>query len=173
MSLDIALQRTCYACPEQYDAINEAGETVGYLRLRSGYFTVQLGGPQGREIYHARPEGDGIFTDEERQGYLDAAVEAIRVALAAPHTAPIPPLETEQQASELPGVRAVYAAFGANPGPGKMTPHNLRMLLDAVGAAGVKVGAYDVRILEWLAGFEPATCAVVAGLITRAAEGAR
>ena len=66
--------------------------------------------------------------------------------------APIPPLETQQQASELPAVRAVYEAFAADPGAGKMAAPNLRMLLDAVAAAGVKVGAYDVRILEWLAG---------------------
>ena len=35
------------------------------------------------------------------------------------------------------------------------------------------MGAYDRRILAWLAGFEPQTCAVVAGLITRANAGAR
>lgn len=80
-----------------------------------------------------------------------------------------PPIETERQARQLPAVRAVYAAFDADPGPGKMTAPNLRMLLDAVGAAGVRIGAYDVRILEWLAGYEPQTCAVLAGLITRAA----
>jgi hypothetical protein len=82
MGTDISLQRTCYACPEQYDAIDEAGEVVGYLRLRHGYFTVQMGGPDGPEVYSAQPEGDGIFTDEERQGYLDAATGAIRASLA-------------------------------------------------------------------------------------------
>ena len=30
------------------------------------------------------------------------------------------------------------------------------------------LGAYDRRILGWLARWEPTTCAVVAGLITRA-----
>ena len=87
--------------------------------------------------------------------------------------APIPPLETEQQAAELPQVRAVRDAWHADPGVGKMAPHNLRMMLAAVSAAGVPLGAYDVRILEWLAGFEPETCAVVASLIARAAEGRR
>jgi hypothetical protein len=80
------------------------------------------------------------------------------------------PYETEDHARETPEVRAVRAAFDADPGPGRMAPHNLRMLLDAVAAAGVQVGAYDVRILEWLAGWEPPTCAVIAGLITRAAS---
>jgi hypothetical protein len=32
----------------------------------------------------------------------------------------------------------------------------------------VQLGAYDQCILLWLAGWEPATCAVIAGLITRA-----
>jgi hypothetical protein len=35
---------------------------------------------------------------------------------------------------------------------------------------GVQLGAYDRRIIDWLANYEPATCAVVASLIARAAE---
>ncbi len=38
--------------------------------------------------------------------------------------------------------------------------------------AGVVPGAYDDRILRWVAGFEPQACAVVAGLITRAHQAA-
>jgi hypothetical protein len=34
----------------------------------------------------------------------------------------------------------------------------------------VELGAYDHRILVWLAGWEPTICAVIAGLITRARE---
>jgi hypothetical protein len=29
--------------------------------------------------------------------------------------------------------------------------------------AGVQLGAYDQRILLWLAGYEPSTCAAIAG----------
>jgi hypothetical protein len=83
---------------------------------------------------------------------------------------PAGPYETEREARETPAARAVYEAFDAGPGPGKMAPGNMKMMLDAVGAAGVQVGAYDVRILEWLAGYEPQMCAVIAGLITRAAS---
>jgi hypothetical protein len=87
---------------------------------------------------------------------------------------PIPPLDTEQQARELPAVRAVYDAFDADPGVGRMAPRNAAMLEEACSAAGVELGAYDRRILAWLAGWEPSTCAVVAGLITRARrEGGR
>ena len=52
-----------------------------------------------------------------------------------------------------------------------MTPHNQRMLLGALAAAGVYLGAYDHRIAEWLAGWEPSTVAVIAGWVQRASEG--
>ena len=85
--------------------------------------------------------------------------------------APFAPLETERQAQELPAVRAVYEAFRASPGVGRMAPHNHRMLDEACSAARVEPGVFDHRILLWLAGFEPTTCAVIAGLISRAAAG--
>ncbi len=78
------------------------------------------------------------------------------------------PFETERQARDVPAVQAVYDAFGRDPGPGKMAPHCHRILEEACEAAGVKIGAYDHRILVWLAGWGPETCAVVAGLISRA-----
>lgn len=78
------------------------------------------------------------------------------------------PFETEREARELPAVRAVYAAFDRDPGAGRMAPHIHRMLSEACTAAGVQLGAYDRRILAWLAGWEPQTCAVIAGLISRA-----
>ena len=34
--------------------------------------------------------------------------------------------------------------------------------------SGIQLGAYDRRIIEWLAGWEPATVAVICGLISRA-----
>lgn len=86
-------------------------------------------------------------------------------------TAPMTgPFETERQARELPAVRAVYAAFDADPGVGKMAPHNQRMILDALAGAGVYLGAYDHRIALWLSQWEPATVAVVCGWIERARE---
>lgn len=78
------------------------------------------------------------------------------------------PYETDRQAAADPAVRAVYEAFAATPGAGKMTPLNERMLTAACEAAGVELGAYDRRIVTWLAGWEPQVCAVIAGLITRA-----
>lgn len=78
------------------------------------------------------------------------------------------PYETEGEAASDPEVRVVYAAFDADPGAGKMAPHSLAMLTRALDAAGVELGAYDRRIAEWLAGWEPATVAVICGWVSRA-----
>ena len=74
------------------------------------------------------------------------------------------PFETEREAREAaatasPGLDALHLAEG-----------NRDMLLSAVNVAGVQLGEYDRRIVDWLANYEPATCAVIAGLITRAAD---
>jgi hypothetical protein len=78
------------------------------------------------------------------------------------------PFETEREARELPAVQDIYAAFRADPGVGRMAPHAHKMLIGACEAAGVELGAFDRRILLWLSGWEPQTCAVIAGLISRA-----
>lgn len=73
---EIDLVRTCYACPEQYDAYDKFGNEIAYLRLRWGYFRVEC--PFGGEIvYSAETEGDGMFEDAERDYHLDKAKEAI------------------------------------------------------------------------------------------------
>ena len=70
--------------------------------------------------------------------------------------------ETERQAIDATGQRGWE--------PGSYTVRNELALLEACAAAGVHLGAYDRRILAWLAGFEPQTVAVVAGIILRAGE---
>jgi hypothetical protein len=77
----IRLVMTCVACPEQYDAFDEDGRLVGYLRLRHGRFRVTFPDSRGEIIFSADPVGDGIFRDEERDGYLVQAVRAIRTKL--------------------------------------------------------------------------------------------
>lgn len=72
--------QTCFACPEQYDAVLD-GEVVGYLRLRHGVFRVHLDSPSGPEIYSATPAGDGIFEHDERARYLKKARKKIAKAL--------------------------------------------------------------------------------------------
>lgn len=73
---DIRLERTCFACPEQYDAF-VGDRQVGYLRLRHGLFRVDCPNVGGETVYEASPMGDGIFLDTERDDYLRAAKNAI------------------------------------------------------------------------------------------------
>ena len=71
------LVRTCYACPEQYDVFAD-GEMVAYFRLRHGSFRVDVPDCGGQTIYTARPEGDGIFSYEERVHFLTEAILAVQ-----------------------------------------------------------------------------------------------
>lgn len=80
------------------------------------------------------------------------------------------PYETEDDARLIRAVRVVYEAARASDRRGAMDELNHRMLDEACTAAGVELGAYDHRILLWLAVFEPQMCAVFAGLIHRARE---
>lgn len=72
------LEQTCQACPEQYDVYNEQGEQIAYLRLRHGYFKCEVPSVFGTIVYDSTPNGDGIFTDEERPVELQKAIEAIK-----------------------------------------------------------------------------------------------
>jgi hypothetical protein len=72
----IVLKKTCSSCPEQYEAFHQDVQ-VGYLRLRWGTFRVWVPDHTGNCIYEACPDGDGMFEPEERQQYLQNAVNAI------------------------------------------------------------------------------------------------
>lgn len=74
----IRLVKTCDACPEQYDAFDEYGNRVGYLRLRHGHFRVDVPDVGGQTVYEIETEGDGEFEDDERMFCLRAAVGAIQ-----------------------------------------------------------------------------------------------
>jgi hypothetical protein len=86
-----------------------------------------------------------------------------RPAAARPAAAPCGPYQTERQAAGA--ARGIYAAAPGVP----LTAGNHQMLTRACAAAGVELGDWDRRILAWLAGWEPSTCAVIAGIIGRAA----
>jgi hypothetical protein len=78
------------------------------------------------------------------------------------------PYETERQARI-----AAHALMSCGPGEGpavSSAAQNRQLLGRACEAAGVRMGQYDDRIIEWLAGYEDAMCAVIAGLTTRAFE---
>lgn len=78
------------------------------------------------------------------------------------------PFETAQEAREA--ARTMLATYGADPAIDRAKPANRAMLLDTLTAAGVELGDYDRTIVDWLAEWEPTTCAVIASLIARAAE---
>lgn len=73
---DIKLIRTSLACPEQYDAFI-GNKKIGYLRLRNGYFRVDVPDCYGSTVYEANPIGDGIFQVDERDFFLNEAKSAI------------------------------------------------------------------------------------------------
>jgi hypothetical protein len=72
------------------------------------------------------------------------------------------PYETVREARE--------AAQPLPEDPHQWPAANEHQLRTAIGAAGVTLGVYDEAIVRWLAGWEPSTIAVIAGLITRAHE---
>ncbi len=71
------------------------------------------------------------------------------------------PFGTERQAA------AAVAHITSSP-PASWEPGLHQHLENACAAAGVNLGAYDHQVMLWLAGWEPSTVAVVAGLIARA-----
>ena len=77
--------------------------------------------------------------------------------------ADIGPYETEQQAADT--CRSIYAQA---PNLGYQKAYNRGRLTEACESAGVELGAYDLRVIEWLSRWEPEVVAAVAGLIARA-----
>jgi hypothetical protein len=82
------------------------------------------------------------------------------------------PFETEAEVLDLPAVREALDAIGRATHRRGVTAeaHNYQLLADALAAAGVDLGTYDVRIAGWVSGFETTTCAVIASWITRARQ---
>lgn len=73
---ELRLVMTCCACPEQYDVF--LGDTqVGYLRLRHGEFRADYPDCGGETVYRASPKGDGRFEDDEREHFLQLALDAL------------------------------------------------------------------------------------------------
>jgi hypothetical protein len=121
---------------------------------------------------------EGRFVEVVRQLQPDALPERLRGSdeVDVPPgkdvraLAGVGPYETSDQAAGA--VRDVYEAMRLGV-RGTMGRANLDRLTSACATAGVELGAYDRRIVEWLAGWEPETVAVIAGLILRANGGVR
>ena len=81
----LIFKKTCDACPEQYDAFDEAEpeKIVGYLRLRHGTFTVECPDTGGDLVFIERGlASDGCFRSAERDHYLTMAAGAIQTWLS-------------------------------------------------------------------------------------------
>jgi len=78
---------------------------------------------------------------------------------------PSGPSETWRRANA--DVAEVYRQSRRSSSRGALGQANLARLHDTCDRAGLALGAFDDLILAWLAGYEPETCAVIAGLITR------
>jgi hypothetical protein len=79
---------------------------------------------------------------------------------------PSGPYETERQARA--DVAGVYEQSRRSVRPGALAEANHALLREACERADLVLGVFDARIVAWLAGWEPATCAVVVRLIARA-----
>jgi hypothetical protein len=83
-----------------------------------------------------------------------------------PANRPPGPYDTEADTRSV--TLPLWAAWDADPGAGKMAPQLRQFLGQTLEAASVEMGRYDDRIADWLAIWEPATVAVVAGWVIRA-----
>lgn len=76
----VNFERTCSACPEQYDVYDSNGNIVGYIRLRFGGLTCEYPDVGGELIYEASV-GDGwtgyFQSDKQRECYLDDIADKI------------------------------------------------------------------------------------------------
>lgn len=76
--MQYTFDRTCHACPQQYDIYDNKGNQVAYARLRHGRFYVAAPDMGGDLILIGFPNGDGIFSTEEEEAFwLDQAVLAL------------------------------------------------------------------------------------------------
>ena len=82
------LKLTSNACPEQYDVFKN-NKKVGYLRLRYGYFYAEYLYSDGKKVYEANTNGDGLFNEDERETHLINAVSAISKQMYKDNLMPI------------------------------------------------------------------------------------
>ena len=74
------LIKTCDMCPEQYELISETGDTIAYMRLRWGAFTVECPDVGGELVYSSDSSDvyKGEFNDSsERETELKKAIKKI------------------------------------------------------------------------------------------------
>lgn len=77
----LEFNRTCSACPEQYDVYDDNHNLVGYVRLRWGDITCEYPDVFGDVIYSASVSKDGLAgmfdSEEQRRYHLSAIADRI------------------------------------------------------------------------------------------------
>ncbi len=81
------------------------------------------------------------------------------------------PFQTEDEAIAEPAVQAIYNAMRTS--DARMQDGSAALILAACERAGVTLGAYEARIVRWVAGFEPQAAAALAAIIDRAGAAGR
>jgi hypothetical protein len=76
------------------------------------------------------------------------------------------PYDTERDT--YPETRPLHEAARTSEDFASLTTLNRARLLATCDKHGVKLGAFDRRILAWLANYEPETCQVITDIIRRA-----
>ena len=120
---------------------------------------------------HAIAELPSLLTRYHQQlvRLLDATGTDVPHPPGSHHRRPAPePLDTEQQARELPYVLAVYAAEQASSGSGVTAGCGYELLTQACAETGAELGMFDRAVVSWLSGLKPEAVAAITGIILRA-----
>jgi hypothetical protein len=100
----ISMERTCYACPSQWDGITDDNRKV-YIRYRHGQLSVSIGEP-GDEADDAGVNGECIYAGDNGEafhGFLtyDELREALKDVLDLPETSLGEEDATHEKAGEI------------------------------------------------------------------------
>jgi hypothetical protein len=87
------------------------------------------------------------------------------------------PFATEREARSAPAATETAAEVTRLLGQGKRAPDTRAPRLDLLAAqcrhAGIEIGDYDLRLLQWLSGWETEMVMAAAGIIRRAFDAGR
>lgn len=84
----LKFQRTCFACPEQYDVFDGRGREIGYVRLRGGRLsaTYRPWTENEKTVHEHRFDDEwlGMFdTEEDREYHLRTIAQRLKDEIRA------------------------------------------------------------------------------------------
>ena len=85
---NLLFERTCPACPEQYNVYNKGKKQIGYVRLRHGSFNVYF--PECSDVYlyneHLENTHGEFNSEEQRKHYLTLAANLLTMKFKLEYT---------------------------------------------------------------------------------------